>query len=275
MRPTFTLSGGLVLSGRWDKIEGDKWQVETPWGQKVQLPTAEIRGVRFRGGQMAYLSDLKPSKVEETPYFGRRTPYRRDVALDGSPLKLDDQPIEKGLAVHSRTALTYDLTPIRHVRGAGRIRCAGNKKGRVDCRVFADGKELYANPDLRADAPPVAVPARLGRRTAPADRGLRARRGHRGSRDLGERPAPSIRPRGGAGDDLGGCRAPGPIADNPNREPTMTRSSHASHAGIRLIFLVVGLCFAPPSSGPPRTVHSSRSRSTSGRSGSAARPRIP
>ena len=27
-------------------------------------------------------------------------------------------------------------------------------KGRVDCRVFADDKELYADPDLRADGPP-------------------------------------------------------------------------------------------------------------------------
>src|SRR4029077_6005654 len=29
--------------------------------------------------------------------------------------------------------------------------------GRVDCRVFADDKELYANPDLRADAPTVTL----------------------------------------------------------------------------------------------------------------------
>ena len=34
---------------------------------------------------------------------------------------------------------------------------AAKKIGRVDCRVFADGKELYANPDLRADAPPVKL----------------------------------------------------------------------------------------------------------------------
>ncbi len=34
---------------------------------------------------------------------------------------------------------------------------AAKKKGRVDCRVFADGKELYANPDLRGDAPPVRL----------------------------------------------------------------------------------------------------------------------
>jgi hypothetical protein len=158
LRPTFTLSGGLVLSGRWVKVDGDKWQVETPWGQAVKLPAAEIRGVRFRGGQMAYLSDLDPSKVEETPYFGRRCPYRRDVTLDGSPLKLDDQPIEKGLAVHSRTALTYDLDR-RYATFEALVGfdASGNKKGRVDCRVFADGKELYANPDLRADAPPVRL----------------------------------------------------------------------------------------------------------------------
>jgi hypothetical protein len=156
VRPTFTLSGGLVLSGRWVKIDGDKWQVETPWGQTVKLPVADIRGLRFRGGQMAYLSDLEPSKVEETPYFGRRCPYRRDVALDGSPLKLEDQPIEKGLAVHSRTALTYDLDR-QYARFEALVGfdASGGKRGRVDCRVFADGKELYANPDLRAGPPPV------------------------------------------------------------------------------------------------------------------------
>jgi hypothetical protein len=158
VRPTFTLSGGLVLSGRWVKIEGDKWEVHAPWGQTMKLPAAEIRGVRLRGGRMSYLSDLKPSKVEETPYFGRRSPYRRDVALDGSPLKLDDQPIEKGLAVHSRTALTYDLDR-RYATFEALVGfdASGNKKGRVDCRVFADGKELYANRDLRADAPPVRL----------------------------------------------------------------------------------------------------------------------
>jgi NPCBM/NEW2 domain len=158
VRPTFTLSGGLVLSGRWVKIDGENWQVETPWGQTLKLPAAEVRGVRFRGGQMAYLSDLVPSKVEETPYFARRSPYRRDVGLDGSPLKLDDQAIDKGLAVHSRTILTYDLDR-RYATFESMVgfENSAGKKGRVDCRVFADGKELYANPDLRADAPPVRL----------------------------------------------------------------------------------------------------------------------
>jgi hypothetical protein len=158
VRPTFALAGGIVVSGRWAAIEAAAWQVEAPWGQMLKLPAAEVRHVRFRGGQMTYLSDLEPSQVDETPYFGRRTPYRKDVNLAGAPLRLDGQAIEKGLAVHSRSALTYDLDR-RYARFEALVGFdeAGGKKGRVDCRVFADGKELYANPDLRADAPPVRL----------------------------------------------------------------------------------------------------------------------
>ena len=60
--------------------------------------------------------------------------------------------------MHSRCVLTYDL--------GGRYSTfealvgfddAAKGRGRVDCRVFADGKEIYANPDLRASAPPVKL----------------------------------------------------------------------------------------------------------------------
>jgi hypothetical protein len=107
---------------------------------------------------MTYLSDLEPSQVEETPYFGRKVAYRKDESLSGGPLKLDGQSIEKGLAVHSRSSLTYDLDR-RYATFEALVGFdeSAKKKGRVDCRVFADGKEIYANPDLRADAPPVKL----------------------------------------------------------------------------------------------------------------------
>jgi len=158
LRPTFTLAGGIAVSGRWAALEAATWKVEVPWGQVLQLPAAEVRQVRFRGGQMTYLSDLVPSRVDETPYFGRRSPYRKDVNLAGEPLKLDGRTYERGLAVHSRSDLTFDLGR-RYATFEALVGFddAGKKKGRVDCRVFADGKELYANPDLRADAPPVRL----------------------------------------------------------------------------------------------------------------------
>ncbi|MDR3621826.1 MAG: NPCBM/NEW2 domain-containing protein, partial [Paludisphaera borealis] len=158
LRPTFTMAGDVAVSGRWKDLDATIWKVEAPWGQEMKLPAAEIQEVRFRGGKMTYLSDLEPTKVEEASYFGHRFPWRRNVGLTGDKLKMNGEIYERGIAVHSRSVLTYDLD--------GRFETfetlvgfddAARGKGRVVCRVFADGKEIYANPDLRADAPPVAL----------------------------------------------------------------------------------------------------------------------
>jgi hypothetical protein len=158
LRPTFSLAGGLVISGLWKELGAQTWKIETAWGQVLNLPAAEIRGVRFRGGQVEYLSDLHPSKVEETPFFGRRAPWRKDVSLAGGPLKMDGRTYEHGIAVHSRSSLTYDLEG-RYATFEATVGFdeSASRLGRVDCRILADGKELYANHDLRADAPPVKV----------------------------------------------------------------------------------------------------------------------
>ena len=157
-RSTFSLAGGLVISGLWKDLDTETWKVETAWGQELKLPAPEVRSVRFRGGEMTYLSDLEPGKVEQTPFFGRLNPWRKDVNLAGGPLKMDGKTYERGLAVHSRTALTYDLEGRYNTFEATvGFDEAAKKTGRVDCRVFADDKELYANPDLRADARPVKL----------------------------------------------------------------------------------------------------------------------
>ncbi len=156
--PTFSLAGGLVVSGVWKEFGAETWKIETAWGQILNLPAAEVRGVRFRGGQMTYLSDLEPSKVEETPFFGRRSSWRKNVNLAGGPLKMNGQTYQRGLAVHSQSSLTYDLggqyATFEALVGFDE---SANGRGRVDCRVFADDKELYANPDLRAGSPPVKL----------------------------------------------------------------------------------------------------------------------
>ncbi|WZO96222.1 NPCBM/NEW2 domain-containing protein [Isosphaeraceae bacterium EP7] len=158
LRPTFSLPGGQSISGTWKGIEAATWKVETPWGQELKLPAPEVQEVRFRGGKQTFLSDLVPSKIEETPFFGRKVPYRRDLALNGEPLKMGGQRYERGLAVHSRSRLTYDLDG-RYSTFEALVGFddAASRKGRVDCRVFADGKELFANTDLRADGEPVKL----------------------------------------------------------------------------------------------------------------------
>ncbi len=158
LRPTFTLPDSVVISGKWTDLDTGSWKVVTKWGQELHLPANDIQDVRFRGGKVTFLSDLTPVKVEETPYFGHRFPWRRDVNLLGGPLKINGQGFDRGLAVHSRTVLTFDLGR-RYSRFEALVGFddLSRGKGRVDCRVFADGKEIFANPDLRADAPPVKL----------------------------------------------------------------------------------------------------------------------
>jgi hypothetical protein len=158
LEPAFSLPGGMVISGRWKDLDASAWKIETAWGQELNLPAAEIQDVRFRGGKMTYLSDLNPSKVEETPFFGHRLSWRRNVNLLGQPLKINGRTYDRGLAVHSRCSLTYDLNG-RYATFEALVGFddAAQGKGRIDCRVFADGKELYANPDLRADGPLVKL----------------------------------------------------------------------------------------------------------------------
>jgi hypothetical protein len=156
--PTFHLPGEVAVSGRWKDLDTSTWKIEAPWGQELHLPAAEILSVGFRGGKMTYLCDLIPSKVEETPFFGHRLPWRRNVSLTGGPLILNGRTYTRGVAVHSRCVLTYDLEGAYSTFEAlVGFDDASKGKGRVDCRVFADGIELYANPDLRADQPPVKL----------------------------------------------------------------------------------------------------------------------
>jgi hypothetical protein len=158
LHPVFTLPFGVVVSGKWQDLDTSIWKVESAWGQGMNLPATEIQGVRFAGGKMSYLSDLTPSKVEETPFFSHRLSWRRDVNLLGEPLRMKGQTFARGVAVHSRCALTYDLNG-RYSTFEALVGFDDDAKGlgRVDCRVFADGKELYSNPDLQASSAPVPL----------------------------------------------------------------------------------------------------------------------
>ncbi len=148
LRPTFSLLGGAVVSGRWKDLDSVTWKIDTAWGQALE-PAGRRRsrpcvcaGARCRTSRTS-----SPARSRRPPFFGHRLSWRRDVNLVGEPLRMNGLAYDHGLAVHSRCILTYDL--------GGRYSTfetlvgfddAVKGRGRVDCRVVADGKELYANP---------------------------------------------------------------------------------------------------------------------------------
>jgi hypothetical protein len=93
--------------------------VESITGVKVAYPGIEsIYKLDFSAGSVLYLSNAEPIKVEHTSTEGQPEPYRRDRNLDNDALIVKDKDamgkdiqrkFAKGLALHSRTVLTYDL----------------------------------------------------------------------------------------------------------------------------------------------------------------------
>lgn len=85
--------------------------IETTTGVKVEYPAlTSIAKFDFSAGAMRYLSAMTPIKVELTSADGLEPEvYRRDRNLDNQEIKIDGKPYARGLALHSKTVLTYDL----------------------------------------------------------------------------------------------------------------------------------------------------------------------
>ena len=143
---SFWMAVAGMADGRLTGTVADGLDVAVPWASVVSL---EVRSPR-----MVFLSDLDPVKVEQQPLVTFAAPWRRDRSVVGGPLRLADRLYEKGLGVHSRCRLTYDLGG-RYDVFAATIGVDASTGGRGDCvfEVHADGKELFSKRMTGKDEP--------------------------------------------------------------------------------------------------------------------------
>ena len=150
-------AGGDAVAGQWVDLADDWVTLRPTWGGgALSVGLAGLSRLASVGGRLTYVSDLTPAKVEQVGYFGRVVPYRLDGGLAGGPIKLaDGTTYAKGVAVHARCVLDYDL-------GGGYQRFKATvgferPAGTAAVRVVADGRVAYDAPAARGDRPPVAV----------------------------------------------------------------------------------------------------------------------
>lgn len=163
LRQSFVLDSGDIVTGEWMALKGDVATVRTGWKTDVNLPLAQVARINVVNGRLAYLSDMTPIKVEQTPYFDRVLPYRIDGSLRGGKgLTMLDGTHAKGIAMHSRCLLHYDIGgKFETFRAKLGVLQPEGKLGRAAVRVLGDGKSLYDNPDLRGDQMPIDVELKL------------------------------------------------------------------------------------------------------------------
>lgn len=146
------------LTGLWTGISETAVRWETTWGASIELPRGVIAEINTRNGKLVQISDLDPVRVEEIPYFGRLERYQRDRNLVGQPLKLKGTTYAKGLAVHSRCVLAYELdgrfASFRAILGFDE---SAGQKGQVAVRLLGDGEVLWENKNLRSSDDPIPL----------------------------------------------------------------------------------------------------------------------
>lgn len=138
-------------------FDGKAAAVESASLGKLAVPAARIARVEFRGGRLTYLGDLTPARIRQTPFFDEHLPYRKDRSVMGGPLRLAGATYDKGLGLHARCELDFDL------RGAYRSFSAlagiddDARAGAAELSVLADGKAVLDKLKLDRTRPPQPV----------------------------------------------------------------------------------------------------------------------
>jgi hypothetical protein len=157
LQQSLVFASGDVVSGRWTSLENGAVTLVTPWNDTLKVPVRSFDRIRTKNGRLVFLSDLAPAAVEQTPYFDRMLAFRTDKSLTGGPIKLSDGEHPKGLSVHSRTVLRYDIgRKYEKFRAKLGFQQPEGKGGRAAVRVLGDNdKLLHEIADARGDQPAV------------------------------------------------------------------------------------------------------------------------
>jgi hypothetical protein len=132
-------------------------QLTTPTGLTFSLPKQTLQKFDLTLGKLAYLSDLEPTRVEETPILADLYHYRRDKNLEGGPLSVGRKIYGKGLALHSKAILEYDVSGYSNFRCVLGLDDAMAGSAHAVVKIEGDDKELLATTVSSRDNKPQEV----------------------------------------------------------------------------------------------------------------------
>jgi hypothetical protein len=144
-------------------LDNGRWKLRTAGGLEIEQPVEAIARFDFSQGNLRYLGDLKPETSQWTPYLGDASTSpaakefyrpRSDQALDGGPLRIGGKEYKKGLAMHSRTELTYRLSePYSKFIAVAGIDDRARPGGDLQLTIYADDRTLFEGRISGKDAP--------------------------------------------------------------------------------------------------------------------------
>jgi len=108
----------------------------------LRLRREGVAEIRFWREGTAFLSDLTPTEVRQTPFFDDEFPWQKDRSVSGLPLVLNGATYEKGLGLHAQCRMAFDLRgEFRRLSAVAGIDDE-LRAGRATLTILADGKPV-------------------------------------------------------------------------------------------------------------------------------------
>lgn len=143
------LVGGSQVPGAVSFDEVSQVNIGLPWGGQVSVTKEDLESVKTINARSVSLTEMIPESVTEVPFFNQVFPYQVNRSFSGKQLQIGKQIFSKGLCVHAKTVLVYQLdqqfekfsvTPgLQNETGAS---------GNVSVAIIADGKTLFENQEF-------------------------------------------------------------------------------------------------------------------------------
>jgi hypothetical protein len=141
---TVLLADGSQLTLLSGRLEAGNLRGRAAFGADVSLPIEQVLEVGFHNGRSVDLSDVEPAEYHHVPYLSLRYPFERDRTILGNPIRLHGTVYRKGLSMHSRSELSYDLDgSFSRFEATAGIDDETGGQGSVVFRVLLDGKPAW------------------------------------------------------------------------------------------------------------------------------------
>lgn len=108
-RARVQLTTGEALEGRLLGLDANGVKCRLDEGVVVHVPAERFASLQVATDRLAWLSELTPKQVEQTPAFDRTWPWTIDRTPVGTGFVLGGKPFTRGLCLVPRTRLVYDL----------------------------------------------------------------------------------------------------------------------------------------------------------------------
>jgi hypothetical protein len=154
------MADGERITGEWRALSATELRLKPAWATELVLPVQRLVRLTVLNGRLVFLSDLRPTEVQERSYFDTPRPFRTDESQGGRPLRLGGRIYSRGLGVHARSVLTYALAgSYKSFAATVGIDSEVGNGGSVIFRLVGDDRVLHETPVVRGgDAPlPISV----------------------------------------------------------------------------------------------------------------------